>query len=265
MPFGTKKVAYISGKKITYREQGKGKPWVFLHGLAGNSKSWKFQFNELANDKKIIAWDAPGYGESDCLPSNINLFSETLYELLKYLQLTKIGLVGHSMGGIVAGHFASKYSECVEALVLSCTHVGNGFKKGLPLQENYQNRLQSLTNDSPASYGHKRAIAMLASGASKTAINMASSIAAETRSDGLELASRLIQETNNTRNLKKLKLPVTIVYGDKDPIVPLEKTKELIKLIPHSNPIMIHSAGHAPYLEKPDKFNNVIRIAFSKF
>ena len=264
MSFLCSNLIHIKKLKITYREQGLGEPCVFLHGLAGNSKSWKYQFDAFSHKKKVIAWDAPGYGGSDCVAPNVEAYSHTLMEFLDALGLAKIHLVGHSMGGIVASYFAGTYPDRIKRLILSCTHIGNGMKKGLPLSKAYADRIRSLLNDPKEVYGEKRAQAMLNPGVHKRAFSLASKIASETRPEGLEAAARVVQETENSLLVKNIMCPVTIICGENDPVVSRSRTYQLQSLVSQSILKIVPSSGHAPYLEFPTVFNQFIEMSLSE-
>ena len=57
----------IDGRRIAYREAGNGPAIVFLHGLGGNSASWEPQFGTFSDRHRVVAWDMPGFGNSDLL------------------------------------------------------------------------------------------------------------------------------------------------------------------------------------------------------
>src|SRR5687767_7123068 len=57
----------IDGRKVAYRERGSGPAVMFLHGLGGNSASWQPQFAALSDKYRVVAWDMPGFGNSDLL------------------------------------------------------------------------------------------------------------------------------------------------------------------------------------------------------
>src|ERR1700733_13644823 len=68
--------------QISFRSRGDGETVVFLHGLLGSSKSWAFQFDRLSRDYRMIAWDAPGYGQSEMVAASIHAFVEALREFV---------------------------------------------------------------------------------------------------------------------------------------------------------------------------------------
>ena len=250
--------------KISYREMGDGPSIVFLHGLAGNSRSWEGQFDHFSKTYHVIAWDTPGYGCSDNKKADINTYTNCLNQLLGTLIKDQFLLVGHSMGGVLAGHFASRYQNQLVGLVLSCTHAGNGLEKGRALPESYQRRVDELSSMTAENYGTSRAKAMLALNTPSTVFDKVANIAADTSIDGLTNAIRIILETDNTESLSSLDLPTMVISGAVDPVVPKEKTDQLHRLVSGSQTAIISDAGHAPYLEKNDHYNKVVSSFIKK-
>jgi pimeloyl-ACP methyl ester carboxylesterase len=254
--------AIINGKQLSYRDQGSGPVMVFIHGLAGNARSWQKQFEAFSDTHRVVAWDVPGFGKSDVIEPDVNQYARSLKALLDHLAINKILLTGHSMGGIVASRFAGLFPDHVRALVLSCTFWGHAHDKGEPLRDGYQARLDNLNSVSAIEYGKARAAAMLADGTPKDIIELAASIASETRSQGLENAARMLQESDTRSSLSALTMPTTVISGECDPVVATETTTELARLVPGSEQIVIPDAGHAPYLEFADAYNAALRRAF---
>jgi len=262
MAIPSQQSANLSGLRITYRDRGIGKVMVFLHGLAGNSRSWEHQFEAFSRTHRVIAWDAPGFGGSDCVGSDVDAFSDTLCALLDFLDVSEIYLTGHSMGGIVAGRFAGTHPERVAALVMSCSFWGGATPKGGPLASGYQARLDKLSTISAQQYGQQRAAAMLTKDAPQDVVEMAASIASETRTDGFEASARMLQETDNRSLLQTLDAPVTVLSGELDPVITEETTEKFTGLIPNATRVVIRGAGHAPYLEYPTPYNMALGDAF---
>src|SRR3546814_13492391 len=90
--------------RIGFREAGTGTDvLVLLHGLGGNSLSWESQFDHLANHRRVIAWDSPGYGGSDDLPMpapDPDDYVEALRPFLDAMGIARADRPGHSTGEI---------------------------------------------------------------------------------------------------------------------------------------------------------------------
>ena len=105
--------------KLHYREMGEGKPFVILHGLFGYSDNWQSHAKKLAEYYRVILVDLRNHGHSPWSDDfSYDLMAEDLKELLGDLNIDKITLLGHSMGGKTAMVFAQKYSGYINKLLV---------------------------------------------------------------------------------------------------------------------------------------------------
>ena len=72
--------------KLSFRSAGAGDSIVFLHGLLGSSRSWAYQFECFSRKYRVIAWDAPGYGQSGQVSASIDAYVEVLREFIAKLE-----------------------------------------------------------------------------------------------------------------------------------------------------------------------------------
>ena len=95
-------------------------PIVFIHGVGLNHKIWKPQINVFENT--FLAYDILGHGSTPLSKENLNFddFSNQLINLIDELDISKIHLVGFSIGSLIARNFATKYDERLESLTLLC-------------------------------------------------------------------------------------------------------------------------------------------------
>jgi len=105
--------------KLHYRELGEGKPMVILHGLFGYSDNWQTHAKKLAEYYRVILVDLRNHGHSDWADdTSYELMAEDVFELCRELQLNNFILLGHSMGGKVAMHFAQQHEDLLYKLVV---------------------------------------------------------------------------------------------------------------------------------------------------
>jgi pimeloyl-ACP methyl ester carboxylesterase len=105
--------------KLHYREMGEGQPMVILHGLFGNSDNWQTHAKKLAEYFRVILVDQRNHGHSDWSNEfSYNLMSQDLFELFQELDLKKVILLGHSMGGKTAIQFTQDHSDLIEKLIV---------------------------------------------------------------------------------------------------------------------------------------------------
>ncbi len=248
--------------RVSYRQAGSGPDMVFLHGLAGNSGTWIRQFEYFAARFQITAWDAPGYGNSDTVTPDIDVYADLLGAFTASLGIERFILLGHSMGGVVAGNFSGRYPDRVTRLILSCTHLGGNQRPGTPLGAKYLARLAQYEEMTPLGYGRARAESMTAPGCDPKILENFAHIAAETRKEGLEAAIRTISEADNRTPFASLDMPVLVLAGDLDKTVPKALTESLIAAIPEAVPSSsIHylpGVAHAPYMEDVERYNKLL-------
>ena len=113
---------YVSfrSSKIYYSSQGQGDPLVLLHGFLESSRIWEPFIPTWAVKRRVICIDLPGHGQSEVLDSvhSMELFAEVVHSLLKQLDLDRVNLLGHSMGGYVSLAYLDRYPDMVGKIIL---------------------------------------------------------------------------------------------------------------------------------------------------
>ncbi len=140
--FGIKsKKTSISGLKMSFLEAGKGPYLILLHGLGGSSLTWSFNIKYLSKKFHIVAPDQIGFGRSDkpLINYRISIMSEYLHEFLSARNISKVTLLGSSLGGWIATHFTLTYPDMVEKLILVDS-------AGYALEHSFSFRERSLLN-----------------------------------------------------------------------------------------------------------------------
>ncbi|MEV7248367.1 alpha/beta fold hydrolase [Streptomyces cyaneofuscatus] len=114
-------VVDVGDVRLAYRTWGDpfGSPVVLLHGLGGSAADWEAAGPLLGQEWRVFALDLRGHGESDWPDEyDLELMAEDVVGFLDELELNRVGLVGHGMGGVVARLVAHEHSDRVERLVL---------------------------------------------------------------------------------------------------------------------------------------------------
>jgi len=256
--------ASLPNGQISFRSQGDGEAVVFLHGLLGSSKSWAFQFAHLSRNHRVVAWDAPGFGQSTLVEASIDAYVEALRGFVGHIGCPKIALVGHSMGGTVATRFAAEFPELVSRLVLSCSHAGYGDPDTAPMPAKFENRMGEFRSIGPAAYGVNRARDLLPTSAPASVFDHAAEIASEVNPEGLRRATRMLQRADNRPLLPTLTMPVLILTGEMDTDVRPNLKADLLRLTPAARHIEMPGLGHAPYFQAPDYYGNLIESFMSE-
>ena len=139
--------AEVDGLTIAYRRAGAGPVLVLLHGFLVDSRMWRPQLDSLAADFTVIAWDAPGAGESADPPDGFTMadWADSLAGLLDIADVDAAHIVGLSWGGILAQEFYRRYPARTHSLVLAGTYAG--WRGSLP-EGICEERLQTCLRDS---------------------------------------------------------------------------------------------------------------------
>lgn len=252
------RIAETGRGRISFREAGHGPALVLLHGMNGSSKSWVRQLAAFASSYRVIAWDAPGYGESDSVAPDVDAYAAQLEALLNFLKVDRASVIAHSMGGVVGERFCARYPGRVVSLVLSGTHWGNAAPPDAPLAAKYERRLQELEKLTAKEYGEARALKMMPASSSREAFDQIAQIASEATRTGLLGAGQMVEKADNRPFLPSLKLPVLIITGDSDTVVTPARSEAMLEFLPDARSVGIPGVGHAAYVEAPDTFNRII-------
>ena len=257
LEFNIPTLKYLSYRhgQIAYVDTGEGPTLFLLHGMNGNSKSWANSFHSLNSSYRVIAWDAPSFGNSDVFGDSIEDYKNAAKALIKTLKLENIILIGHSMGGLIAAQLAHDDNVSISGLILSSTHLGFGCPKGDSLMERYANRLETFSSkQSDIDYAMERAQRNTPEGTSQAVVEFLANVALGIRLESIRDGGRMSQETDNTTICNNLKVPVLILSGAKDTVISTEMHASLIAALPGATEVVFPKAGHASYAEYPDQF-----------
>lgn len=121
-PFSVRYARLSRRLSLAYIDEGEGPhTLVFVHGLGSNLKAWLANIPVLSKHYRCIALDLPGYGKSSTISHSgkMTYFSNVLQQFLEILDLDRVTLVGHSMGGLVSLHHSLAYPNSINRLVLA--------------------------------------------------------------------------------------------------------------------------------------------------
>lgn len=105
--------------KLHYRIIGEGAPLIILHGLFGSSDNWRTMAKQLSSNRQVITVDLRNHGQSpqsDLM--SYQLMADDVAELIRDLDLNKVEVIGHSIGGKVAMMLAANYAEYINKLIV---------------------------------------------------------------------------------------------------------------------------------------------------
>ena len=201
---------------------------VLLHGIGSGSASWAAQLAAVEpHQPGLLAWDAPGYGESDGLSladaawPTATHYAERLWAWLDALGLTQpLTLVGHSLGALMAARAAVLQPQRVAALVLLAPAQGHARLEPAQRERLLHDRLAALANLGPAGMARQRGAAMLTPDAPTELVAMVQAVMAQIQPSGYTHAARMLSGGDLLADLAQLRCPVQVASGSADRITP---------------------------------------------
>jgi pimeloyl-ACP methyl ester carboxylesterase len=252
----------VGGRAIAYRRAGSGPPLVLLHGFLCDSRVWRRQLAELADEFDVVAWDAPGAGLSPDPPAGFALadWAICLAGFLEALGLGPAHIVGLSWGGLLAQELFRLAPERIRTLVLADTYAG---WKGSFGDEVAQQRFARCERDSslPADDLVRGwvPVEFFTENVAPDVTEEMASVVRDFHSNGFRLMARSLAETDTTGLLADIDVPTLLVWGDGDRRSPREVAAAFDAAIPHARLQMIANAGHVSNMERPEEFSAHVR------
>lgn len=243
------------------RTAGEGPPIVLLHGIGSASGSWVHQLASLGSRYAVVACDAPGYGESTPLASpapEAADYAAALADFLDALGLARVSLVGQSLGAIMAAAFARHYPERTHNLVLASPAVGHGTINAAVRARHLAERLRLMAELGPEGYAHARAPRLVAADASAEARALVLWNLAQLHPEGYAQAARMLAHADIIPDVAAHPRALLVICGTADKITPEASCRAVAAAARHGIYRSIAGAGHACYLEAPNRFNALL-------
>ncbi|RAU83949.1 alpha/beta fold hydrolase [Pontibacter arcticus] len=227
---------------------------VFLHGFCESKQVWHEFVKLLQNKFNVILLDLPGHGEHT---ENISDFSmesmaEDVKAQLDALDVKKLLLVGHSMGGYVSMAFAEKYGSMLKGLCMFHSSALPDTEEKKEARDKSIAYIEKHGVDNfinpfiePLFYGANRAKL-------KAEIEMMKDIGKATPKESITgCLAAMRDRKDRTGVLEKVKFPVLFIFGKEDGAVPMEKALEQCHLPPNSMVNFLGKTGHMGMFERP--------------
>src|SRR4051794_1745421 len=267
----------LHGHTVTYREAGadsSGPVLVLLHGIAGSGQTWDAVLPWLGQRFTVIAPDLLGHGSSAKPRGDYSLgaYASAVRDLLAALGHDSATVVGHSLGGGIAMQFAYQFPERLERLVL----VDSG---GLGAEVNLVLRAATLPGAEfvlPLMFSPltRRAGRVIGSGLGRVGLKANANVVglaegvdsladAEARRAFVHTARSVIDPRGQRVDARdrlylSRDVPTMLIWGDRDPIIPVAHGHRAHELMPHSRLEVFPRAGHFPFNDDPERFVAVL-------
>lgn len=248
--------------RIGVDEQGAGArdPILFLHGVGSDKSVWRPQLEHFSKSRRAIAFDYPGYGESEFrTDATRDEFARAIIAGLDALGIERAHICGLSLGGVIAIAMHALAAERCASLILADSFA--------------------IHPDGPAihdrSVGASRMIGMRALAEARAGSLLAARTGEGVRREVIETMSRIdpaayrlgaqaVWLADQQDRAARIDVPTLVMVGSDDRITPPELSRQLADIIPGASLAMVDGAGHIANLEQPAAFNSAIDAFLAK-
>lgn len=230
-------------------------PIIFLHGVGSDKSVWRRQLEHFSPSRHAIAFDYPGYGESDPADSDADHddFAAVILAAMDALEIERAHLCGLSLGGVVAiaMHHAAPH-RCASLIIadsFSAHPDGRGIfnrsvkaSRAMTMRELAEERVEMLLAPSAPDALRDEVVATMA------AISP----------DAYRVGARAVWLADQRDRLDGVQVPTLVIVGDQDRVTPPMLSRDVSNRIAGSRLVEIHGAGHLANIEQPAAFNAAV-------
>ena len=241
--------------EFEYLEVGEGEPLMLLHGLFGALSNFSHLIEKFRTTHKVIVPILPLF-DLDILHTSVTGLAKYVSKFIEYKDYNQIHLLGNSLGGHVGLIYALKQPERIKSLTLTGSSglFENAMGDSYPKRGDYE-YIKNKT--AQTFYDPAVATTELVDEVIEITRNRIKVIKI------IALAKSAIRN-NLGEELNQIKIPTCLIWGKNDIVTPPFVAEEFHKLIPQSELHFIDKCGHAPMMEVPNEFNNILSTFLTK-
>ena len=266
----------IHGYRRAFRIAGSGPAILLIHGIGDNSTTWETVQSKLAQRYTVIAPDLLGHGKSDKPRADYSVaaYANGMRDLLSVLDIERVTVVGHSLGGGVAMQFAYQFPQLVDRLIL----VGAG---GVTKDVNVALRVASVPLVSEALallrlpmilptlqlFGRLGGAVFGSTGFGRDipeVLRILEALPEPTASSAFARTLRAVVDwrgqvvTMLDRCYLTESVPVQLIWGECDSVIPVAHARMAHAAMPGSQLEIFEGSGHFPFRDDPDRFCELV-------
>jgi 3-oxoadipate enol-lactonase len=243
------------GLSIGYDEAGDGErmPIVFLHGVGSDRTVWRPQLGHFADERRAVAFNYPGYGESEPAPEGATRddYAAAILSGMKALGIERAHVCGLSLGGVVAIAMAHAAPEACASLILADTFAAH------PDGQSIYDRSIAASSDLRA-LAEGRVDVLIAQPADPAVRREVVETMARIDPAAYCIGAEAVWLADQPERAEAIRAPTLVVCGAEDRVTPPALSTSLARMIPGARYEPIERAGHLGNLERPGEFNPLV-------
>lgn len=241
---------------ISVTDVGDGPAVFLMHGIGGTSRSCAPLAEQLAaRERRAIAWDAPGYGDS-ADPAGLVVHPALVVRILDELGLKRVDLFGTSWGAVIATVVAATRPDRVRTLLLADPTRGSA---GHPDRAAAMRaRADQLAEQGAQRFAAERAPRLVGPGCDPAVADSVRAEMARARVPGYRAAAQFMAGTDTTDLLARVDARTLVLVGEHDVVTGVDEARLIAQRIPGASLVVITGAGHAALSERPIEMADAI-------
>lgn len=253
----------VDGTKISYTDTGgDGPPVLLLHAFPLNSGQWDHQVEALKDRYRFIIPDLKGFGGSDAPEDasayTMDSFADETKAVLDQLGISKVTIVGLSMGGYIAFAFWRKYRDGVNAFVLADTKAEADPPQGKEKRSNQQEQVRSEGTAGLIEALGGALISESTRNSKPDVVDRLRKLMDNPPAGFIGALEAMKNRPDSTGDLASIDVPTLVIVGEADGITPPEAARGLHEGIGGSRLVVIPEVGHLSNLENPGAFTGAL-------
>jgi pimeloyl-ACP methyl ester carboxylesterase len=246
----------IDGYSIAYARRGRGQPLMLIHGYPLDHRIWEDVAKELEGDYDLVLPDLFGFGDSKAVGADHSMidYASDLRDLMDHLRMSAAIVVGHSMGGYIALAFAREFPQRLSGLGLVASQTFSDTPE--TREARYETAARVLkTGVLPVA----EAMAPRLCEPAGIQVVLRDLILAQPPAGVSSALRAMAGRPDSTEVLKDIKLPVAIVHGQADALIPIERARKMRVTQPSAHYVELPGIGHMPMMEDPKGTSQALR------
>jgi 3-oxoadipate enol-lactonase len=255
------KQVVIDGRRIAYREAGAGPAIIFFHGLGGNSASWQPQFAAFGKRYRVVAWDMPGFGNSELLtaqPVSTRDYSIMARRFMDAVGIERACAVATSYGTVILADLVQSNPGRIGGMVFACGVTGMGHLDAQERARLRRVRRAEIESMGQRKYAEMRNSTYLAQGMPPALVARVIELAGSANPEGYLQAYGALTESDIFPSLAEINVPALVISGADDRIAPARDCERVAQALPQAEYRCIPSSGHYANLEQAETFNRLV-------
>jgi 3-oxoadipate enol-lactonase len=249
------RVIISGGAAIGVDEAGSGPatPIVFLHGVGSDKSVWAPQLEHFGASRRALAFDYPGYGESDPAPTGTSRdgFAAAVTAAMDALAIDRAHVCGLSLGGVIAIAIHQAAPQRCASLILA-----DSFAVHPDGQAVYDRSVAA--SEQMSELAAARTPALLAAGASAELHQQVRETMARIDPEAFRIGAEAVWLADQSDRIAAIEVPTLVLVGDQDSITPPELSEALAGSIAGAELHVLAGAGHLSNIERPGDFNSAV-------